>query len=123
MSAANLSAAPPQPRALSAQGYRQHSRAASSPGPRSASHPHPTGQSHPTRQHAKSPIAQQTEVISVPEAAPIHDDKQNGEDTDLGCPSKQFKVADFDLMKTLGTGIYTCAERSLVWFLSDPDAM
>jgi hypothetical protein len=112
MSAANLSAAPPQPRALSAQGYRQHSRAASSPGPRSASHPHPTSQSHPTRQHAKSPIAQQTEVISVPDAASNPDEKQNGEDSDLLYPSKQLKIADFDLMKTLGTGIYTLAERS-----------
>ena len=112
MSAANLSAAPPQQRALSAQGYRQHSRAASSPGPRSASHPHPTAQSYATRQQAKSPIAQHAGVVGVPNATLSPDDKQNGEDSQLGYPSEQLKMADFELMKTLGTGTKTRAARS-----------
>jgi hypothetical protein len=112
MSAANLSAAPPQQRALSAQGYRHHSRAASSPGPRSASHPHPTAQSYPTRQPAKSPAVQHAEVVGIPTATPSQDGKQNGEDSQLGYPSEQLKMADFELMKTLGTGTNTLAARS-----------
>lgn len=107
MSAANLSAAPPQQRALSAQGYRQHSRATSSPGPRSASHPHPTAQSYPTRQQAKIPIAQHAEVFSVVDAASAQVDNQNGEQIRQGCDSEQLKVEDFELMKTLGTGTDT----------------
>lgn len=106
MSAANLSA-PPQQRALSAQGHRQHSRAASSSGPRSASHPHPTAQSYPTRQQAKSPIAQHTEVVDVPIATPAQVDQQNGEDSQPGYSPEQLKIVDFELIKTLGTGTNT----------------
>lgn len=107
MSAANLNAAPhaPQQRALSAQGYRQHLRATSSPGPRSASHPHPTSQSYETRLRAKSPIAQYTEIVSARETSTS---RQNGQDAgkQLEYASEQLKVEDFDLMKTLGTGTY-----------------
>ena len=103
MSAANLSAAPQQ-RALSAQGYRQNLRAASSPGPRSASHPHPTSQSYPPRELAKSPVTQDAEVVDVPVSSSSQGHRQEDESKDRGYASQQLKVTDFDLMKTLGTG-------------------
>ena len=101
------------PRAASAQGHRQYLRSRSNPTQslRSASHP------HPSRQHEKEVVLQHVEAVENKEVLPPEEISKDPEIKQLGSSSSHLKVSDFELMRTLGTGMdahfYTYSELTM----------
>lgn len=90
----------PPPRAASAQGHRQSYLRSSNPNTsRSASHP------HPSRQYEKDPVHKQTDASKSKDVLSPDDISKPPEEKQVGRSSKHLKVTDFDLMRTLGTGM------------------
>lgn len=90
----------PPPRAASAQGHRQSYLRSSNPNnARSASHP------HPSRQYEKDLVLKHADVSKSKDVLSPEEISHSPEDKQVGRSSKQLKVTDFDLMRTLGTGM------------------
>jgi hypothetical protein len=91
-------------RAASAQGHRQFLRTRSNPQQsqtgRSASHPHPS-----SRQHEKEAILKHAEAVQNKEVLPHDQIAADPVNKKLGTSSQHLKVEDFELMRTLGTGM------------------
>jgi hypothetical protein len=105
MSTVTLRPSSRQQRASSAQNHRQLLSPAS---PRSASNPHPTRQASspaPTRQEEKNFVIANYEIAVGHQTVPPEQIAQDFEDKQLGFSAQQLRLEDFELMKTLGTGM------------------
>ena len=60
----------------------------------------------PTRQEEKSFVIANYEIAVGPESVPAEQIAQDPQHKQLGFSSQQLKIEDFDLMKTLGTGMW-----------------
>jgi hypothetical protein len=106
MSTVTLRPSSQQQRSSSAQNRRQLLSPAS---PRSSSTPHPARQgsnSAPTRQEEKNFVIANYDSALAHETVP---GEQIGPDPDekaLGYPSQRLRLEDFELVKTLGTGMW-----------------
>lgn len=89
------------PRAASAQGHRQFLRSRSNPqtSTRSASHPHSSSRQYEKDAILKHADSKNKEVLSPDQIT------QDPEHKKLGLSSDHLKVTDFELMRTLGTGM------------------
>ena len=98
------------PRAASAQGHRQYLRSRSNPqqSARSASHP------HPSRQYEKEIILKHAEAVENKEVLPQEQIAQDPVNKKLGQSSNHLTVHDFELMRTLGTGMTIDPARELL---------
>lgn len=113
MSTVTLRPSSQQQRALSVQNHRQVLSQAS---PRSSSNPHPIGQGSdaaPTRQEEKNFVIANYEVAAGHETLPPEQIAQDAWNKQLGCSSQQLRIEDFELMKTLGTGMSGSCVRKL----------
>ena len=59
----------------------------------------------PTRQEEKSFVIANYEIAVGHESVPVEQIAQDPQHKQLGFSSQQLRVEDFDLMKTLGTGM------------------
>ena len=90
------------PRAASAQGHRQYLRTRSNPqqATRSASHP------HPSRQYEKEVILKHAQAGENREVLPQEQIAMDPVNKKLGQSSQHLTIHDFELMRTLGTGMH-----------------
>lgn len=87
------------PRAASAQDDRAQLRPIDSNNSRSASHP------HPSRQHEKDLVLKHAGAANSKEVMPPDEISKDPEKKQLGYSSRHLKISDFELMRTLGTGM------------------
>ena len=105
MSTATLRPSSQQQRAASAQNHRQLLAPTT---PRSSSNPNPARQgSNPPsiRQEEKNFVVANYEVAPGCEPLPPEQIAQDPQNKQLGFSAQQLRVEDFELMKTLGTGM------------------
>jgi hypothetical protein len=105
MSTATLRPSAQQQRAASAQNPRQLLTPTTS---RSSSNPNPTrqGSNAPSiRQEEKNFVVANYEVAAGQEPLPPEQIAQDPQNKQLGVSAQQLRVDDFELMKTLGTGM------------------
>ena len=86
-------------RAASAQGHRQYLRTSNPNNARRASHP------HPSRQYEKDAVLNQADAAKTKDVLSPEEISKDPETKQLGRSSRHLKVTDFDLMRTLGTGM------------------
>jgi len=89
----------PPPRAASAQGHRQYLRSSNPNNARSASHP------HPSRQYEKDVVTKQADASKSKEVLSPEEISKHPDEKQVGRSSRSLKVTDFELMRTLGTGM------------------
>ena len=87
------------PRAASAQGHRQFPRTSTPQNTRSASHP------HPSRQVEKEQIQKHADPAKVNDVMSPEEVSESPVEKKLGQSSPTLKLTDFELMRTLGTGM------------------
>jgi hypothetical protein len=87
------------PRSASAQGHKQYLRPSNPQNARSASNP------QPTRQQEKALVLNYADAAKAKEVLPPEDVSKDPEHKQLGHSSRHLKVTDFELMRTLGTGM------------------
>src|SRR5271156_1580390 len=113
MSTVTLRPSSQQQRAASAQNHRHLLTPTT---PRSSSNPNPTrqGSSAPSvRQEEKNFVIANYEVAAGRETVPPEQIAQDPQNKQLGFSAQQPRVEDFELMKTLGTGMLEPFERKL----------
>lgn len=105
MSTVTLRPSSQQQRASSAHNHRQLLSPAS---PRSSSNPHPTRQGSnppPTKQEEKNFVIANYDIAVGQDALPAEEIAQGPHDKQLGFSSQHLRIEDFELLKTLGTGV------------------